>query len=48
MKNGISAGKDLGFVLNQLLETVMEDPSQNEKEQLIKIALNIYKKRTEK
>ena len=48
MKNGISAGKDLGFVLNQLLETVMEDPSQNEKEQLIKIALNIYKKRIEK
>lgn len=48
MKNGISAGKDLGFVLNQLLETVLEDPSQNEKEQLIKIALNIYKKRTEK
>ena len=33
MKNGISAGKDLGFVLNQLLETVLEDPSQNEKEQ---------------
>lgn len=48
MKNGISAGKDLGFVLNQLLETVLEDPSQNEKEQLIKIALNIHKKRTEK
>ena len=48
IKNGISAGKDLGFVLNQLLETVLEDPSQNEKEQLIKIALNIYKKRTEK
>lgn len=48
MKNGISAGKDLGFVLNQLLETVLEDPSQNEKEQLIKIALNIYKKRIEK
>lgn len=48
MKNGISAGKDLGFVLNQLLQTVLEDPSQNEKEQLIKIALNIYKKRTEK
>lgn len=48
IKNGISAGKDLGFVLNQLLETVLEDPTQNEKEQLIKIALNIYKKRTEK
>lgn len=48
MKNGISAGKDLGFVLNQLLETVLEDPTQNEKDQLIKIALNIYKKRTEK
>lgn len=48
MKNGISAGKDLGFVLNQLLETVLEDPTQNEKEQLIKIALNIYKKRIEK
>ena len=48
MKNGISAGKDLGFVLNQLLETVLEDPSQNEKEQLIKIALNIYKKRIDK
>ena len=48
MKNGISAGKDLGFVLNQLLETVLENPSQNEKEQLIKIALNIYKKRIEK
>ena len=43
IQNGIPAGKDLGRILNELLETVLEDPTQNNKETLLKIGLNLYK-----
>lgn len=42
MNNGIPSGKELGIILNELLETVIEDPSANEKDNLVKIAKNIY------
>lgn len=35
---GIPAGKRLGFILNQLFETVLEDPELNKKEKLLEIA----------
>lgn len=44
MTEGIPAGKQLGTILNQLLETVLDDPSQNTKEQLLTIAKNISNK----
>ena len=44
MEVGIPAGKQLGAILNQLLETVLDDPSQNTKEQLLTVAKNISNK----
>ena len=41
MEAGIPSGKELGRILNGLLETVLEDPAQNEKEKLLKIARNL-------
>lgn len=41
---GIPAGKELGKVLQELFETVLEDPKQNKKEILIEIAKNIYRR----
>ncbi len=38
---GIPSGKHLGLVLNQLFETVLEDPEMNKKEKLLEIALKI-------
>ena len=38
MAAGIPAGRQLGQILNQLLETVLDDPSQNNREQLLTIA----------
>ncbi|MCR5744168.1 MAG: HDIG domain-containing protein, partial [Lachnospiraceae bacterium] len=38
---GIPAGRHLGEVLNALLEVVMEDPSQNEKDKLLELAKNM-------
>ncbi|MDR2731366.1 MAG: HD domain-containing protein [Treponema sp.] len=35
---GMKPGKKMGVVLNQLLETVLDDPAQNTKEKLIEIA----------
>ena len=43
MNEGIPAGKQLGLILNELFEAVTEDPSLNEKDRLLKIALNIYR-----
>lgn len=40
---GIPAGKLMGTILKELMEAVIEDPSQNEKGLLLKIAENIYK-----
>lgn len=39
---GIPAGKQLGIILNQLLDCVLEDPQMNDKDILLKLALNIY------
>jgi len=36
---GISPGKKMGIILNQLLETVLDDPEQNTKEKLLEIAV---------
>lgn len=44
MAEGIPAGRQLGTILNQLLEAVLDDPSQNTKEQLLTIAKNISSK----
>lgn len=41
MSLGIPAGKHLGNILQQLLETVLDDPSQNERTTLLEIAKNI-------
>lgn len=43
IQSGIEPGKKLGLILNELLETVLEDPKMNEKEKLITVAKNIYK-----
>ncbi len=44
MKNlNIKAGPVVGAILEHLLETVLDDPLQNEKEKLLNIAANFYK-----
>ena len=40
LAEGFEKGKKLGFVLNELLDCVIEDPSMNTKEQLLKVAKN--------
>ena len=42
---GIHSGKTMGIILNELLETVLDDPQQNTREKLLEIALKIYKSR---
>ena len=42
MAIGIPAGKCLGLVLHDLLETVLDDPAQNTREQLLPIATAVY------
>ena len=39
---GVPRGKEMGTVLNYLLETVLDDPGLNKKEKLIEIAKNYY------
>ena len=41
---GINPGKTLGIILNELLETVLDDPAQNTRETLLKIAECFYSK----
>lgn len=41
---GIPAGKKMGLILSELLETVIDDPKQNTKETLLDIAQKISKK----
>lgn len=38
---GIQPGKTMGIILYELLETVLDDPSQNTREQLLAIAKNL-------
>jgi len=44
IKEGFSPGKYLGMILNELLETVLDDPNQNSYDKLLNIAKNIAKK----
>jgi tRNA nucleotidyltransferase (CCA-adding enzyme) len=45
MAVGIESGKTMGIILDELLETVLDDPAQNTKEKLLGIAGKIYKSR---
>ncbi|MGM0431244.1 MAG: CCA tRNA nucleotidyltransferase [Spirochaetota bacterium] len=45
MAAGIPQGREIGVVLSELLETVLDDPTQNTKEQLLRIAKEIYQQR---
>ncbi|MBQ0004165.1 MAG: HD domain-containing protein [Treponema sp.] len=38
---GIPAGKNLGRILNELFQTVLDDPKMNDKEKLLNLALNL-------
>ena len=44
MQEGIPAGKNLGRILNELFETVLDDPAMNDRDKLLNLALNLYKK----
>ncbi len=44
MAMGIPAGRQIGLILNELLETVLDDPAQNTREQLLEIADAFYKR----
>jgi putative nucleotidyltransferase with HDIG domain len=46
MELGIKPGKKMGVILNELLETVLDDPEQNTRDRLLKIALKIYEERS--
>jgi tRNA nucleotidyltransferase/poly(A) polymerase len=46
MAIGIKPGKNLGIILNELLETVLDDPEQNTREALLNIAGKMYGKLT--
>ena len=39
---GITPGKRLGAILNELFQCVLDDPEMNEKEKLLKVALNLH------
>jgi hypothetical protein len=41
---GIKPGKKLGIILNELLETVLDDPAQNTREDLLIIAGKLHDK----
>ena len=42
---GIPAGKQLGQILNELFEAVLEDPALNNREKLLEIAEKTYRQR---
>ena len=42
MTIGIPAGKKMGAILKELLETVLDDPAQNTQEKLLEIAQRVY------
>ncbi|AEE16797.1 CCA tRNA nucleotidyltransferase [Treponema brennaborense] len=41
IRAGIPAGKRLGHILRELLDTVIDDPKQNDRETLLRIAVNL-------
>ena len=45
MSIGIQSGKMMGIILQELMETVLDDPAQNTKEKLLEIAERLYKER---
>ena len=45
IKAGIPAGKQLGFILNELFQCVLDDPEMNDKEKLLTVARNITTKK---
>jgi tRNA nucleotidyltransferase (CCA-adding enzyme) len=42
---GIGPGPTVGAILTALLQAVLEDPAQNEKEKLLEIAVRFYRER---
>ncbi len=46
MKAGIESGKKLGAILNELFQTVLDDPAMNDREKLLELAKNINSKNT--
>jgi tRNA nucleotidyltransferase/poly(A) polymerase len=44
MAAGIKGGKTMGIILNELLETVLDDPEQNSREKLLEIAGKIQER----
>jgi uncharacterized protein YydD (DUF2326 family) len=45
MEIGVKPGKSMGIILNQLLETVLDDPELNTREKLLGIAGRIHQSR---
>jgi poly(A) polymerase/tRNA nucleotidyltransferase (CCA-adding enzyme) len=41
MENGIPAGKQMGIILQTLMEIVLEHPEENERDHLLEIAKNM-------
>ena len=41
---GIPKGKKIGIILNELFQTVLDDPAMNEKEKLLSVAKKLYEK----
>ncbi len=46
MNEGIESGKKLGAILNELFQTVLDDPAMNDREKLLTLAKNINSKNT--
>ncbi len=46
MKAGIESGKKLGAILNELFQTVLDDPAMNDRKKLLELAKNINSKNT--
>ena len=44
MAIGIPAGRELGLILSELLETVLDDPAENSRERLLPIAAALYER----
>lgn len=42
--SGIPAGKEIGLILEQLFQTVLDSPEMNDREKLLNIAINLHKK----
>ena len=48
MEIGIRPGPQMGLILNELLETVLDDPNLNKREKLLEIAGKIFQSRSER